>query len=162
VAERAEETKKFGTDEAVKRRAVEEAVQKSEPKTQPLSKVERVTIDIDMERIIYGRVKKVGHSTTDLRFREPEEATRRLGLKPEDDYVAFPTEDKNKILLVRTGSVVTRGNIMQEVRKLGVKFLAPEELSRIMSVIEEGRNSYMQRTIRTKVRRFKRKKKQPK
>lgn len=135
-------------DEA-QRKSTEDKVKKSSPKTQPLSKVERVTIDLDMERIVYGRVKKVGASTTDLRFREPEQSAKRLGIKPEDDYVAFPSEDKSKILLVRVGSVVTRENIERE---LGTKFLAPGEFERIVSAVEDGRRAYLRRAIGRKTR----------
>jgi hypothetical protein len=104
----------------------------------PNKKTQTVTIELDMTRISYARVKKVGESTTDIRFREPEKTTSDLRIAPEDDFVAFPTPDRSKIIFIRVDKVVTRDTIQQSFG-----FLSSDSIETVMSTIEAGRHDFM-------------------
>jgi hypothetical protein len=117
-----------------------------QPKEKDKRRKEKVTIELDMEHINYARVKKVGESTTDIRFREPETTAKRLGFKPEDDYVALPSTDRSKIVLVRVDTVVTRDTIEKNLRS----FLSPDAIEIVRSTIEWGRTDFMGQETRGK------------
>jgi hypothetical protein len=117
----------------------EEKQRKDKDKEEKDKRRAKITIELDMERINYARVKKVGASTTDIRFRDPERTAARLGIKPDDDFVILPTPDRSKILLIRVDKVVTPDTLRDKMEG----FFTPAAIERIYSTITEERLEWM-------------------
>jgi hypothetical protein len=105
----------------------------------PNDKRRTVSFELDMDRIIYARVKKVGESTVDIRFRDPRRSMDTLGIKPDDDFIVFPTPDRDDLIFTRVDKIVIRDNINKHYHG----FISSDAIERIISTIEAGRQDFM-------------------